>query len=163
MPFGSRASRRNGHAPKPTVPPVIRRARSTSTSPAEKGRRSDMTIRVRFDEVTDVLVVGSGLSGLMSAIAADETGASVSIVTPKRLGRDSSSAMSTGGLAASFEDHGDDSALHAADTLRSGQGVSDKRLVDLLCHGSSDAVRRARSLGGRFRQTAGGELRDRKS
>lgn len=77
-----------------------------------------------------VLVVGSGMAGLVSAIRAARRH-DVTIVTKDVLTA-GSTAWAQGGIAAAI--FGDDTPeLHARDTLLAGAGLSDPAAVDVLC------------------------------
>lgn len=77
-----------------------------------------------------VLIVGSGMAGLISAIRAARRH-DVTIVTKDVLTA-GSTAWAQGGIAAAV--FGDDSPeLHARDTLLAGAGLSDPAAVELLC------------------------------
>ncbi len=77
-----------------------------------------------------VLVVGSGMAGLVSAIRAARRH-DVTIVTKDVLTA-GSTAWAQGGIAAAV--FGDDTPeLHARDTLLAGAGLSDPAAVDVLC------------------------------
>ncbi len=75
---------------------------------------------------SDVLVVGSGIGGLVLALGAAEHG-EVTIVS-KRRAEESSTNWAQGGIAAVFE-AGDSFASHRRDTLRCGAGLCDAEVV----------------------------------
>ena len=78
----------------------------------------------------DVLVIGSGASGLAAAVAADRAGASVALATKGSIQANNSS-KAQGGIQASFG--ADDSPeLHAEDVMRSSHETADPRLVEAL-------------------------------
>ena len=75
----------------------------------------------------DVLVIGSGASGLAAAVAADRAGATVALATKGSIQANNSS-KAHGGIQASFG--ADDSPeLHAEDIMRSSHETADTRLV----------------------------------
>ncbi|GAA4265740.1 L-aspartate oxidase [Frondihabitans peucedani] len=87
----------------------------------------------------DLLVVGSGLGGLTAALRADALGHAVTLVTKGALD-DSNSRWAQGGIAAAvFPD--DSPALHAADTVAAGAGLSLDAAVDALCSDGPDRIR----------------------
>lgn len=80
--------------------------------------------------MTRVLVVGSGIAGLWTAIRAAEAGCDVTVVTKAALG-DGATAWAQGGIAAAIF-AGDAPARHAADTLAAGAGMADPAAVRVL-------------------------------
>jgi L-aspartate oxidase len=78
----------------------------------------------------DVLVIGSGASGLASAVSAARAGARVALASKGSL-QSCNSAKAQGGIQAAVGD--DDSPdLHAEDVLRSSPGTADRELVRVL-------------------------------
>ncbi|GAA4052687.1 L-aspartate oxidase [Agromyces indicus] len=91
--------------------------------------------------MTRVLVVGSGIAGLWTAIRAAEAGCDVTVVTKADLG-DGATGWAQGGIAAAiFAD--DAPARHAADTLAAGAGLGDSEAVRVL---TDDGAARIRDL-----------------
>ncbi|MRX45438.1 L-aspartate oxidase [Agromyces kandeliae] len=80
--------------------------------------------------MTAVLVVGSGIAGLWTAIRAAEAGCDVTVVTKAAVG-EGSTPWAQGGIAAAVF-AGDAAARHAADTLAAGAGLGDPDAVDVL-------------------------------
>ncbi|WP_400999545.1 L-aspartate oxidase [Agromyces sp. GXQ0307] len=80
--------------------------------------------------MTAVLVVGSGIAGLWTAIRAAESGCDVTIVTKATIG-EGSTPWAQGGIAAAIF-AGDAPARHAADTLAAGAGLGDADAVRVL-------------------------------
>ncbi|HEX6956246.1 MAG TPA: L-aspartate oxidase [Agromyces sp.] len=80
--------------------------------------------------MTRVLVVGSGIAGLWTAVRAAEAGCDVTVVTKAALG-DGATAWAQGGIAAAIF-AGDAPSRHAADTLAAGAGLADPRAVRVL-------------------------------
>ena len=87
---------------------------------------------------TEVVVVGSGAAGLMTALALHEAGVAVTIATKGALG-DGSTAWAQGGLAAVLGDD-DDAELHVRDTLVAGAGLCDEEAVRALVDEAPDAI-----------------------
>ncbi len=96
---------------------------------------------------TDVLVVGSGLAGLRSALAVDPE-LSVLIITKDSL-RESNSAYAQGGIAGvltpedCFEDH-------VADTLQAGGPLCDRKVVERLVYEAPKRIHELIDWGARF-------------
>ncbi len=78
----------------------------------------------------DLLIAGAGLAGLYAALQAADQGASVVLVSKGSL-RSSNSFYAQGGVAAAIGPD-DDPALHLADTLLVGRGLSDPVAVEIL-------------------------------
>ena len=87
----------------------------------------------------DLIVVGSGLAGLSTALAAAEDGAQVLLLTGGPL-LSGSSPWAQGGIAAALGAD-DRPELHAADTLAVGAGLNDAGAVRVLVQAGRQAVR----------------------
>jgi L-aspartate oxidase len=109
-----------------------------------------------FDRVltTDVLVIGSGISGLTAALAAAP--ARVTVVTKGPL-LSGSTPWAQGGIAASIG-RGDSPSLHAADTLTVGGGRNDPTAVEVLTSEAGTAIQALLASGARFDRDAEGDL-----
>lgn len=101
-------------------------------TPADRGATRTSTVaaaappRAGRGEAGDcaVLVIGSGLAGMMAALAAYEHGARVTLACTGALGADGDSAIASGGLAVAANTvAGDDPDHHREDTIRSGAGL----------------------------------------
>ncbi|MFI6513997.1 L-aspartate oxidase [Spirillospora sp. NPDC050679] len=103
----------------------------------------------------DVVVIGSGIAGLVTALRCRPHGR-VLLVT-KALLDAGSTRWAQGGIAAALG--ADDSpADHLADTLTAGVGLCDEAAVRALVTEGPDAVRRLIDLGARFDRAASGEI-----
>jgi L-aspartate oxidase len=78
----------------------------------------------------DVLVIGSGASGLAAALSAERAGARVALVTKGAL-QSCNSAKAQGGIQASFGDD-DSPEQHAEDVWQSSHETADRALVEVL-------------------------------
>jgi L-aspartate oxidase len=78
----------------------------------------------------DVLVIGSGASGLAAATSAAQAEAQVAIATKTTL-QACNSAKAQGGIQAAFGED-DSPELHAEDVMRSSHDTADPRLVEVL-------------------------------
>src|SRR5919201_1103967 len=86
----------------------------------------------------DVLVIGSGASGLAAAVSADRAGARVGLATKGAL-QSCNSAKAQGGIQAAFGED-DSPELHAEDVWKSSHETADRRLVKVLTDEAPDAI-----------------------
>ena len=104
---------------------------------------------------TDIVVIGSGIAGLVAALHA-RTAGRVLLVT-KALLDDGSTRWAQGGIAAAL--HPDDSAEeHLHDTLTAGVGVCDAEAVRVLVTEGPDAVHQLIALGAEFDRNGDGGI-----
>jgi len=102
----------------------------------------------------DVLVIGSGASGLAAAVSADRAGASVALATKGSI-QACNSAKAQGGIQAAFG--ADDSPeQHAADIFTSSHESADLRLVEILTGDAQGAIHWLEELGVEFTRENGG-------
>ncbi len=99
--------------------------------------------RRNWDLITDVLVIGSGFSGLRAAIEACNNGASV-IILEKMKSVGGNSIISDGGIAAPASD--DLAEGMYADMLKSGLGINHPELVRTVVEGAKDAFEWSRDV-----------------
>src|SRR3989440_9263020 len=102
----------------------------------------------------DVLVVGSGASGLAAAVSAQRAGASVALAAKGSL-QSCNSAKAQGGIQASFGDD-DSPEQHAEDIWRSSHETADLRLVEVLTSEAPSAIHWLEELGVEFTREDGG-------
>jgi L-aspartate oxidase len=102
----------------------------------------------------DVLVVGSGASGLAAAVSASRDGARVALATKTTL-QACNSAKAQGGIQAAFGDD-DSPAIHAEDVMRSSHGTADPRLVEVLTSEAPFAIHWLEDHGVEFTRDNGG-------
>jgi NADH-dependent fumarate reductase subunit A len=90
----------------------------------------------------DVLVLGSGIAGMMAAIEAKELGSNVAIVT-KKSPMANNSFMAKGGINAALNNMGDGDSIeqHIQDTLKGGMGIADEEAVRIFCEQAPQVVR----------------------
>jgi L-aspartate oxidase len=89
--------------------------------------------------MASILVIGSGLAGLLAAVRAADAGHRVVLVTKSVL-PESNTRYAQGGIAAAlFRDDSVDA--HVLDTLRAGAGLGDPAAVRVLCQEGPARVR----------------------
>jgi L-aspartate oxidase len=102
----------------------------------------------------DVLVVGSGASGLAAAVSAESAGARVALATKGAL-QSSNSAKAQGGIQAAFGED-DSPEQHAEDVWRSSHETANRRLVGVLTGEAPSAIHWLEELGVEFTRENGG-------
>jgi L-aspartate oxidase len=102
----------------------------------------------------DVLVIGSGASGLAAAVSAERAGACVALATKGSIQANNSS-KAQGGIQASFGDD-DSPEQHADDVYRSSHDTANRELVDVLTGDARTAIHWLEELGVEFTRENGG-------
>jgi aspartate oxidase len=102
----------------------------------------------------DVLVVGSGASGLAAAVSAERAGARVGLVAKDAV-QSCNSAKAQGGIQAAFGDD-DSPEQHAEDVWKSSHETADRRLVEVLTGEAPSAIHWLEELGVEFTRENGG-------
>ena len=96
----------------------------------------------------DVLVIGSGASGLAAAVSAERAGATVAVATKGSL-QSCNSAKAQGGIQAAFGTD-DSPEQHAEDVWKSSHGTANRELVEILTSEAPDAIHWLEDLGVEF-------------
>lgn len=104
---------------------------------------------------TDYLVIGSGVAGLNFALLAAEHGRVV--VVTKKKPSDTNTNWAQGGVAAALARE-DSFARHVDDTLVAGDGLCDRKIVELCVEDGPAQVQRLLDVGVRLARNADGEL-----
>src|SRR4030042_3729946 len=94
---------------------------------------------------TDVLVIGSGLAGLLSALEAEREGLRVLIIGKFAIGMGTNTSLANGAFTASNSRFSKEDHLQA--TLESGKGLNQDRLVNTLVEKGPEALKRLRDYG----------------
>jgi L-aspartate oxidase len=102
----------------------------------------------------DVLVIGSGASGLAAAVSAERSGARVALATKLSL-PSCNSAKAQGGIQAAFGDD-DSPEQHAEDVWKSSHETADRKLVEVLTSEAPGAIHWLEELGVQFTRENGG-------
>jgi L-aspartate oxidase len=105
---------------------------------------------------TDVLVIGTGIAGATAALEAAAAGASVLCLSKSTLD-ECNTQYAQGGVAAALTPE-DTPALHAADTLAVGAGLSDRATVKFVIDRGPEAVAWLTEHGARFDRSNDGTL-----
>lgn len=103
-----------------------------------------------------VIIVGAGIAGLSSALDAAAAGHTVTLAVKGVLGG-GSTPLAQGGIAGVYGAE-DSAALHAADTLTAGAGLSDPVAVEALVEGAAAAIDALIHRGVPFDRTDDGEV-----
>ncbi len=96
----------------------------------------------------NVLIIGSGISGMACAVRCVEKGAHVTLVSPFPSER-SQSVMAAGGINAVLpgNDEGDSVASHIDDTLKGGCWLGGEKAVTGLCQHGEEIIRYLEKIG----------------
>ncbi len=98
-------------------------------------------------EVTDFLVIGSGVAGLRAAIELSNHG-NVSVIT-KDVPSESSTEYAQGGIAVALSDE-DEVGIHYEDTLKAGDGLCSEEAVRVLVEEGPERIMELISWGAEF-------------
>ena len=101
-----------------------------------------------------VVVVGGGIAGLATALHLAPLPVTLLVASP--LGQQASTPLAQGGIAAALgaDDH---PALHAADTLQAGAGLSDPDVAARVAAAAPACIEWLIAQGTRFDRTASGD------
>src|SRR5437660_598965 len=103
----------------------------------------------------DFVIVGGGVAGLRAAIGLATAGRV--LVLTKAEPAESNTGYAQGGIAAAIGDD-DSPALHAADTIRAGDGLCDEEAVRVCVEDGPRYVRELVDWGTAFDRDAGGRI-----
>ncbi len=108
---------------------------------------------------TDILVIGSGLAGVLSALEAEGAGFRVLIVGKFAIGMGTNTSLANGVFTASNSSFSKEDHLQA--TLESGKGLNQDRLVENLIEKGPDAIKRLKDYGSPILERGMGYVIDR--
>jgi len=90
------------------------------------------------DKKFDVIVVGSGIAGLYSALRLKKYGINVVVITKDKVD-ETNTNLAQGGMAVALGKD-DSTELHLKDTIESGAGISDEEIVRILVSEAKNRV-----------------------
>src|SRR5579862_8327724 len=105
-------------------------------------------------QFADVLVIGGGVAGLRSAIAAADSGADVLLLTKDTIDQ-SNTWYAQGGIAAVLQP-ADSYQSHVADTEKGGAGLCDHEAVEIVVKEGPERVLELLEYGANFDKQEGG-------
>jgi succinate dehydrogenase/fumarate reductase flavoprotein subunit len=109
----------------------------------------------------DVVVVGSGIAGLFSALYAKRTGVNVAVLTKSNPFR-SNSAVASGGINAVININEYDSVLHHInDTINGADGLINDSNIVKMCHEAPDIIQELKEMGVGFDADKNGNIMQR--
>ena len=106
----------------------------------------------------EVIIIGSGISGMTCAVRCAEMGVHATLVSPFPSER-SQSVMAAGGINAVTDEPepGDSVAVHIEDTLKGGCGIGGRKAVSGLCGSAGEIIRYLEKIGTVFSVDASGK------
>lgn len=106
----------------------------------------------------DIIIIGSGIAGLMAAIEAKSETNRVAIITKGNIFK-SNSAIASGGINAVL-DPKDNTEIqkHIDDTMKSAQGLGDKKSVTYLCKRAPHIIKKLCDYGVAFDKDENGKI-----
>lgn len=111
---------------------------------------------VAWQHQADVVVIGTGVAGLVAALAAQRSGRRVVVLSKADESGQTATRYAQGGIAVVLPDSDDSVDAHVADTVAAGGGLCDPRMVRSIVADGYAAVRDLVGLGARFDETAAG-------
>lgn len=106
-----------------------------------------------WQQRADVVVVGTGVAGLVAALAAHRRGRRVVVLSKAR---ETATFYAQGGIAVVLPDTDDSVEAHVSDTIAAGGGLCDPEAVRSIVAAGYDAVGELVADGARFDETAPG-------
>jgi len=109
----------------------------------------------------DVLIIGSGISGLTAAINASSNNSSV-LVLSKTFPTHSQSVQAQGGINAVLYEENDTIETHTEDTYKASCNLANKHNIKMLCSNAKEAINWLDSIGVPFNRTKDNKISQRK-
>ncbi|TMS55307.1 L-aspartate oxidase [Mycobacterium sp. DBP42] len=125
----------------------------TPTGSARGSSRFACGSSTLWQQRADVVVVGTGVAGLVAALAAHRRGRRVVVLSKAR---ETATFYAQGGIAVVLPDTEDSVEAHVADTVAAGGGLCDADAVCSIVAAGYDAVADLVADGARFDETAPG-------
>jgi len=113
----------------------------------------DPSCAIKTYPYSDCIIIGSGIAGLSTAIRLSKH--NIKVLT-KSSPSDSTTWYAQGGIAAAIK-RPDEWKKHYEDTLIAGQGLSDKKAVEILVKNAPSMIEKLIEIGTKF-DIAGGEI-----
>lgn len=106
----------------------------------------------------DIIIIGSGIAGLMAAIEAKSETNRVAIITKSNIFK-SNSAIASGGINAVLDPKDSvEIQKHIDDTMKSAQGLGDKKAVAYLCKRAPHIIKKLSDFGVAFDKDEKGKI-----
>lgn len=106
----------------------------------------------------DVLIIGSGIAGLMAAIEAKSETNSVAIITKSNIFK-SNSSVASGGINAVLDEKDEvEIQKHIDDTMKSSKDLGDKKAISYLCHQAPLIMKKLVEYGVAFDRDVNGKI-----
>ena len=108
---------------------------------------------------SDVLIIGGGVSGLTTAIHLGETRPDLSITVLTKVNKEESNTRyAQGGVAAVWNYDVDNFEKHIADTLDAGDGLCDRKIVEIVVKEGVERMKEIIDWGTRFDKNEKGQF-----
>lgn len=103
---------------------------------------------------TDILIIGSGLAGMIAAIEAAKSKEEITILAKDIFSKSGTTHVTRAGFSVVLKDKNikDSPRNHFIDTIKSGKGINNKRLVKLLVEKAPQYIEKLTNYGIRLEQ-----------
>ncbi|HHH20728.1 MAG TPA: FAD-dependent oxidoreductase, partial [Nitratifractor sp.] len=113
--------------------------------------------------INDIIIVGSGIAGLMAAIEAKKSNrlTKVAVISKGNLFK-SNSSMASGGINAVLDPNNSaEISIHINDTLQAGYGLADSDAVAYMCNRAPYIIKKLTEYGVEFDRDSSGNIAQR--